>query len=46
MCFLYCFYAGYSEVFVVKEWVKDARNDAKVEANLCAETSKALGAAE
>ena len=31
---------------MAKEWVRDARNDARVEANLHAETSKALGAAE
>ena len=28
------------------EWVKDTHNEARVEANLCAETSKAPGAAE
>ena len=32
------------EVFVAEEWVKDARNE--VEANLYAETNKALGIAE
>ena len=32
------------EVFVAKEWVKDARNEVKVEANLRTETDKALGA--
>ena len=32
------------EVFVVEECVKDARNKARVEANLCTETNKALGA--
>ena len=32
------------EVFVAKEWVKDAQNEAMVEANLCVETNKALGA--
>ena len=31
---------------MVEEWVKDARNEVRVEANLHAETSKALGAAE
>ena len=31
---------------MAEEWVKDARNEARVEANLCAETNKALGAAE
>ena len=34
------------EVFVAEEWVKDARNDAKVKANLHAEANKALGASE
>ena len=34
------------KVFVAKEWVKDARNDARVEANLHAEANKALGASE
>ena len=32
------------EVYVVEEWVKDTRNKARTEANLCAETNKALGA--
>ena len=32
------------EVFMVEEWVKDARNE--VEANLYAETNKALGITE
>ena len=32
------------EVFAVEEWVKDARNKAKVEANLRAKANKALGA--
>ena len=31
---------------MVEEWVKDTRNEARVEAILCAETSKALGAVE
>lgn len=31
---------------MAEEWVKDARNDVRVEANLCAETMKALGTAE
>lgn len=31
---------------MAKEWVKDAQNEARVEANLQAETSKALSAAE
>ena len=34
------------KVFVPDEWVKDARNEAKVEANLRAEANRALGAAE
>ena len=33
------------EVFTAEEWVKDAQNEVKVEANLRVETSKALGAA-
>ena len=32
------------EVFVAEKWVKDARNEAKVEANLHTKTNKALGA--
>ena len=32
------------EVYVVEEWVKDTRNKARTEANLRAETNKALGA--
>ena len=32
------------EIFVAEEWVKDARSEARVEANLRAETNKALGA--
>ena len=31
---------------MAKEWVKDAQNKARVETNLHAETSKALGTAE
>ena len=31
---------------MAKEWVRDARNDARVEANLHAETSKALVTAD
>ena len=31
---------------MAEEWVKDARNEARVEANLRAKTNKALGAAE
>ena len=33
-------------MFTTQEWVKDARNEARAEANLRAETSKALGAVE
>ena len=32
------------EVFVVKKWVKDTRNEARAKANLLAEANKALGA--
>ena len=31
---------------MTEEWVKNAQNEARVEANLRAETSKALGAVE
>ena len=31
---------------MVEEWVKDARNEVRVEANLRTETSKALGVAK
>ena len=31
---------------MAKEWVRDARNEARVEANLHAKTSKAFDAAE
>ena len=34
------------EVFVAKEWVNNARNEARVKANLCAEAKRALGACE
>jgi len=34
------------EVFVVEEWIRDARNEARVEANLRAEANKALGTSE
>ena len=34
------------EVFVVKKWVKDARNEVRVEANLHTEANRALGAVE
>ena len=32
------------KVFVAEEWVKDARNEAQVEANLCTKANRALGA--
>ena len=38
------FMQAIQEVFVAEEWVKDARNEAKVEANLHTKTNKALGA--
>ena len=31
------------EMYIVEEWVNDARNEAKTEANLRAKTNKALG---
>ena len=34
------------EVFVAEEWVNDARNESKVEANLRVEAKRALGASE
>ena len=34
------------EVFTAEEWVKDAQNEAKVEANLRADADKALGIVE
>ena len=34
------------EIFVAEEWVKDAKNEARVEANLHIKTNKALGAAK
>ena len=34
------------EVFLAKEWVKDARNKVRVEANFRIETSKALAVAK
>lgn len=34
------------EVFIAEEWVKEARNEVKVEANLCSEVDKALGTSE
>ena len=43
---LLVFEQAIQEVFVVEEWVKDARNDACVEANLHAKANKALGASE
>ena len=33
------------EVFVAEEWIKDAWNEARVEANLRVEANRALGAA-
>ena len=32
------------EVSVAEEWVNDAQNEARVEANLCIEANRALGA--
>ena len=52
---IFVFFTSYSlvvfsqairEVFVAEEWVKDAQNDARVEANLHAEANKALGTSE
>ena len=34
------------EIFVAEEWVKDARNKVRVEANLRTKANKALGASE
>ena len=34
------------EIFVAEEWVKDAKNEARVEVNLHIKTNKALGAAK
>ena len=34
------------EVFTAEEWVRDAQNEARIEANLRAKTNKALGAAK
>ena len=34
------------EVFMAEEWVNDTQNEARVEANLCAEANQALGASE
>ena len=34
------------EVFVIEEWVKDARNEVRVEANLRVKANKSLGSAE
>ena len=42
-CFV-AFVQAVQEVFVVEEWVKDAWNVARVEANLRAEANMALGA--
>ena len=38
------FCAGYPEVFVVEEWVKDARNEARAKDNLHIKADKSLGA--
>ena len=43
-CFV-AFVQAVQEVFVVEEWVKDAWNEARVEANLCAEANRVLGVA-
>ena len=43
-CFV-AFVQAVQEVFVAEEWVKDAWNEARVEANLRAEANRALGAA-
>ena len=40
------FVQAIQEVFTTEEWVKDARNEARVEANLLVETRKALGVVE
>ena len=34
------------EIFVAEEWVKDAKNEARVVVNLHIKTNKALGAAK
>ena len=44
-CFV-AFVQAVQEVFVAEEWVKDAWNEARVEANLRAEANRALGAAQ
>ena len=31
---------------MIEEWVKDARNEAKVKANLCTKANKAMGVAK
>ena len=40
------FVQAIQKVFTTEEWVKDARNEARVEANLLVETRKALGVVE
>ena len=55
MYYYYYYFTWYSlvvfeqaiqEVFVAEKWVRDAQNDAWVEANLCVEANKALGTFE
>ena len=41
-----CLHTGYPGGFLIEEWVKDARNEVRVETNLRAEANKALGASE
>ena len=43
MGFLYHFCAGCLIIFVAEEWVKDARNEARAEANHSVEVTKLLG---
>ena len=43
---LCCLCVGYPRGFVVKQWVKDVRSEARAKANLRVETNKALGFAE
>ena len=43
---LVVFEQAIQEVFVAEKWVRDAQNDAWVEANLCVEANKALGTFE
>ena len=42
----FVFVQAIQEVFMAKEWVKDARNKVRVEANFRVETSKALAVAK